>query len=227
MRWARNIFDYCYKFVHCTPCDLVCTVMNRGGIAAKVEEAMVDRFPRGLCDLVAEYAVMLSAGDWCLMQQPDVVGYKIGVIIHVVQRSYGILEDVHVHECGREAAGARDHYTIYVQQQLQLMDAQRGPMATLHAPKYNGQNPLLLTDLVHGDVDVYTDTGRVPFKWVRPVILRMKYSIEGNVPAHALRIVASGDRARMETMLHKFVTESEVAEVPQVQELIHKRRKLA
>ena len=107
------------------------------------------------------------------------------------------------------------------------MDAQRGPMATLHAPKYNGQNPLLLTDLVHGDVDVYTDTGRVPFKWVRPVILHMKYSIEGNVPDHALRIVASGDRARMETMLHKFVTESEVAEVPQVQELIHKRRKLA
>ena len=55
----------------------------------------------------------------------------------------------------------------------------------------------------------------------------MKYSIEGNVPDHALRIVASGDRARMETMLHKFVTELEVAEVPQVQDLIHKRRKVA
>mgnify|MGYP000591728420 CR=1 FL=1 len=107
------------------------------------------------------------------------------------------------------------------------MDAQRGPTATLHAPKYNGQNPLLLTDLVHGDVDVYTDTGRVPFKWVRPVILFMEYIIEGNVPAHALRIVASGDRARMETMLQKFVTELEVADAPEVQEVIHKRRKLA
>ncbi len=109
--------------------------MNRGGIAAKVEEAMGERFPRGLFDL--------------------------------------------------------------------------------------------LTDLVHGDVDVYSDSGRGPFKWVWPVILHMKYSIEGNVPDHALRIVASGDRARMETMLHKFVTELEVAEVPQVQDLIHKRRKVA
>ncbi len=59
---------------------------------------------------------MLSAGDWCLMQQPDVVGYKIGVIIHVVQRSHGIVEEVHIHECCREVAGARDRYTIDVQQ---------------------------------------------------------------------------------------------------------------
>jgi hypothetical protein len=173
-------------------------------LAAEVAEATSGQFPSVICDLVADFATMLSAGDWCVMQQSGVEGYKIGVITHVVQRSYGINTAVHVHECGREVAGERDHYSVSVQGQLDLMDAQRGPMETLHAPKYNGQDPYLPTDLVDGDVNVFTDTGRVPFRWVRPVMLYMQYDINGYVPDAELGIVASGDRVRMEAMLQRL-----------------------
>ncbi len=193
-------------------------------VAAAVHKATSRQFPQEICNLVADYAIMLSAGDWCLMQQPDIVGYKIGVITHVVQRSFGVVQEVHVHECSREVAGARHLYTLDVQVQLQLMDDQRGPMATLHAPRYNGQNPFLPTNLVHGDVDVFTDTGRVPFRWVRPVILNMEYVL-GNVPAQALGIVASGDRVRMEAMLQRLsdVPEENDPEVPEYDRNVRRR----
>ena len=86
---------------------LVGNVMSYVRLAAIVAEAMPEDVPRDVCALVADYATMFSAGDWCLMQRPDVAGYKIGVITHVVQHSYGVVTAVAVHECGREVADAR------------------------------------------------------------------------------------------------------------------------
>jgi hypothetical protein len=130
----------------------------------------------------------------------------------VVQRKTGITKKVKVHECGRELPGEREENVCDVKEALDLMDAQRGPMVTLHAPRYHGEKPWVV------NVDVYTDTGRVPFSWVKPVILKMQYHRDGTVPAAALRIVASGDRFRMEAMLKRFVTESELLDGPEVPE---------
>ena len=218
---------------------IVCRVMSWVQLAAKVNEATPDILPRGICDLVADYATMWCAGDWCLMQQPDVSGYKIGVITHVVQRETGITKKVKVHECGRELPGEREEKVYDVEEALNLMDEQRGPMVTPHAPRYWGEKPWRL------NVDVYTDTGRVPFAWVKPVILKMKYNPDGTVPEAALRIVVTGDRFRIEAMLNRsgsmhrrsqtrdflidgwFVTESELSDAPEVPEDRRVRQRLA
>jgi hypothetical protein len=60
------------------------------------------------------------------------------------------------------------------------------------------------------------------------VILNMEYNHDGNVPAAALGIVASGDRFRMEAMLQRCVTESELLDAPEVPENDRRvRRRLA
>jgi hypothetical protein len=132
------------------------------------------------------------------MHQPgEWQGEKLGVITHVVQRSLGIVTLVHVHECGREYPFERDDYTLAVRSQLDMWDKFQGPTTTLHAPRYQGMNPSR-DWFSNCNVNVYTDTGRVPFNWLRPVILTMQYNANGSVADTALRIVASGNRFRME-----------------------------
>jgi hypothetical protein len=172
-------------------------------LAKEVDEATHGQFPPEIVELICDYAIMLRAGDWCVMQEPGMWhGEKIGVITHVVQRSLGIVTLVHVHECGRERPFERDGYTLAVRSQLDMFDKFQGPTTTLHAPRYQGQNPSRdCTIPSHCNVNVYTDTGRVPFNWLRPVILTMQYNANGSVADTALRIVASGNRFRMEAAL--------------------------
>jgi hypothetical protein len=115
--------------------------------AAAVEEAAPGLFPDVIRKLVAEYATIYSAGDWCVLKQPNVRGYKIGVITRVVMELGGQLRLVKVHECGREAHSEKERecYSCDVKRSLALVDAMeiRGPMSSLHAPRYNGQNPFM------------------------------------------------------------------------------------
>ena len=167
-------------------------------LAKEVDEATHGQFPPEIVELICDYAIMLRAGDWCLMHQPgEWQGEKLGVITHVVQRSLGIVTLVHVHECGREYPFERDDYTLAVRSQLDMWDKFQGPTTTLHAPRYQGMNPSR-DWFSNCNVNVYTDTGRVPFNWLRPVILTMQYNANGSVADTALRIVASGNRFRME-----------------------------
>jgi glycine cleavage system H lipoate-binding protein len=187
-------------------------------LAAAADEAGI--VPRGVCDLIADYATSFNSGDWCLMSQPGVAGYKIGVITHVVQRKTGAIKKVKVHECGHELPGDREENIDTVKRALDLMDEQRGPMVTLNAPRYWGEKPW------HLNVNVYTDAGRIPFNWVKPVIWKMHYdrdgspselrtNKDGSQSAAALRIVESGDRFRMEAMLQRLVPEPELLDDPE------------
>jgi len=63
-------------------------------------------------------------------------------------------------------------------------------------------------------VDAYTDTGRLPYRWLRPVILNMH--CRADVPQEGFGIVASGDRFRMEAMLQRFGGEAELLDAPEV-----------
>ena len=46
--------------------------------AVAVGEATPGLFPVEIRELVAEYATLYSAGDWCLVKQLNVRGYKLG-----------------------------------------------------------------------------------------------------------------------------------------------------
>jgi hypothetical protein len=96
-------------------------------IAAQVELAMPRVFPTSLRDTTADYATVLAAGDWCLMKEDEnSIGYKIGVITHVVACSQ-FVRLVHVHQCGRDLAGERDFYAQSTKTALNYMNTARGP----------------------------------------------------------------------------------------------------
>jgi hypothetical protein len=179
-----------------------------GHIAAEVEVATHGQFPEEIMAIIGDYATMLSAGDWCLMKKDD-KGYKIGVITHVVQRSMDrncVAREVDVHQCGREISGERDGYEEHYKKALDDMDAARGPMETLHAPRYKGRHP-------YGNgknVNVYTDTGRVPFGWVRPVIISIRHTVRATPHDNSFRIVAVGKRTKIESLFQRLAPSKQI-----------------
>ena len=179
-------------------------------IAAKVEEAAPGQLSSEICALVADYAYETSAGDWCVVWNPYLNRKcQIGVVNRVVQGSNGIITRVVVHECGHKMfEDERLRYSTNVQAELNWMDAHRGPMATKHSPRYSG--------FPRGDdtcravrVHAYTDTGVVPFGWLEPVLLTVRYDSEGQARQQCLRIVATGSRVRMEATYKRLRADKE------------------
>jgi hypothetical protein len=113
-----------------------------------------------------------------------------------------IVRAVEVHQCGRELAGERDAYPPFLREDLNHMDAVRGPMETLHAPRYKGHNPY--GPGTANMVNVYTDTGRVPFGWLRPVKFTMPYNMFGVACSNAFAVVESGTRCKMEALFQRL-----------------------
>jgi hypothetical protein len=65
-----------------------------------------------------------------------------------------------------------------------------------------------------GNVNVYTDTGRVPYIWLRPVILTVEYDRLGEAVPNGqlhfvavMHMVAAGTRVRMEATFERLVSE--------------------
>jgi hypothetical protein len=192
---------------------------SEGHIAAEVQVATRGQFPEEILAIIGEYATLLRAGDWCLMKVPtffhrnsatdeDDKGYKIGVIKHVVEAPMyknGVVREVIVHECGREISGERDAYEDVYRKRLDDMDAARGPMETLHAPKYKGRNPYVNNG---ENMNVYTDSGRVPFGWIKPVMVFLQFNKRGEARGNntcrfthkSLEIVAAGKRGKIEAL---------------------------
>ncbi len=176
--------------------------------AVAVEEATPGLFPVEIRELVAEYATLYSAGDWCLVKQLNVRGYKIGVITYVVMRGNGQVRLTKVHECGRvQSDSCSRYYSELVNAELAMMDAAQvhGPTSTLHAPRYRGS--AWGANRQRGFVDVYTDTGRVPFAWLKPVILIAQYNYGRAVGRDQVHMVAAGTRVKMEALYQKMTRE--------------------
>jgi hypothetical protein len=158
--------------------------------------------------LIAEYAVLYSAGDWCLVEQPvPYKRYKLGVITHVVMDRGGWVKSVALHECGLQDPIAYSHYTSNVQLEITAMNEISGARedVILQAQRYHGENPAMAHCAKWSFVDIYTDTGRVPFSWLSPVMIKIDYEMYTRrmkyTPLRLRRIVAAGSRERMVAML--------------------------
>lgn len=79
-------------------------------------------------------------------------------------------------ECGRDDHAERARYSLQVRGEIDEMDANHG-LIRGHAPRYTGRNPWMRGIRPIGDeiVNMYSDTGRVPFIWLHPVMLTIDY----------------------------------------------------